>query len=197
MIITAVVKQRNGSYDIFVDGEKVEKLDAVVLAQNKNIKVGAEINPEELERIKKTSGENFAFESALKYLSRNIRTESEVRSKLLSLGYLDQDAESALTKLKEYGYVNDESYAKAYVSTYGRNRGRIRLSFELAQKGVDKSIIENALPEDDKITATIMAKNKRQKYTDREKMLRYLMSRGYEYDVAREVAQEVLESEDD
>lgn len=191
MQITAIVKQKNGSYDIYVDGEKVEKLDAVVLAANRNIKVGAEISAESLENIKKTSGANFAFEAGIKYISRNMRTESEVRERLLSLGYSEEDTESAIRKLKEYGYVSDEAYAKAYVATYGRNRGKIRLSFELANKGVDKAVISACLPEDDRASARVMAEGKVKKYPQRDKMIRYLMSRGYEYEVAREVAKEV------
>ncbi|MBQ2715110.1 MAG: regulatory protein RecX [Clostridia bacterium] len=193
MQITAIVKQKNGSYDIYVDGEKVEKLDALVLAANRNIKVGAEISSNTLEDIKKTSGANFAFDAGIKYISRNMHTESEVREKLLTLGYSPDDTESAIDRLKDYGYVSDEAYCKAYVATYGRNRGKIRLSFELANKGIDKEIISQNLPEDDRISAKIMAESKIKKYTDREKMIRYLMGRGYEYDVAREVASEVLE----
>ena len=196
MQITAIVKQKNGSYDVYVDGEKTERLDAVVLASNKGIKVGAEITPDELEKIKRESGENFAFDAGIKYISRNMRTESEVRTKLLSLGYSETNAEYAIDKLKSYGYVNDLSYAKAYVSTYGKNRGRIRLSFELANKGVDREIIESALPSDDSVTALILAQNKANKYTDREKMTRYLLGRGYEYDVARAVAREVIDDND-
>ena len=196
MQITAIVKQKNGSYDVYVDGEKTERLDAVVLASNKGIKVGAEITPDELEKIKRESGENFAFDAGIKYISRNMRTESEVRTKLLSLGYSETNAEYAIDKLKSYGYVNDLSYAKAYVSTYGKNRGRIRLSFELANKGVDREIIESALPDDDSVTALILAQNKANKYTDREKMTRYLLGRGYEYDVARAVAREVINDND-
>ena len=37
---------------------------------------------EELDEIKKTSGENFAFDTAIRFLARNMRTESEIRKKL-------------------------------------------------------------------------------------------------------------------
>ena len=40
MQITAVTKQKNGSYDIYVDGEKYQRLDGVVLASFRKIKVG-------------------------------------------------------------------------------------------------------------------------------------------------------------
>ena len=70
------------------------------------------------------------------------------------------------------------------------------MSFELANKGVDREIIESALPSDDSVTALILAQNKANKYTDREKMTRYLLGRGYEYDVARAVAREVIDDND-
>lgn len=197
MQITAIVKQKNGSYDIFVDGERVEKLDALVLAANRNIKVGAEISADTLKNIKKESGANFAFEAGLKYISRNMRTVSQVREKLLSLGYSEEDTESAIEKMQGYGYLSDTSYAKAYVSTYGRNRGKIRLSFELAQKGIDKEIISECLPDDDGISARVMAENKLKKYPTRDKMIRYLMSRGYEYDLSRQIAGELCKGEND
>lgn len=192
MRITAVTKQKNGSYDIYVDGEKVERLDAVVLASFRKIKVGEEITSEELESIKKTSGSNFAFDAAVRFLARNMRTESEIRSKLEDKGYSEDDTEGAIEKLRSYGYLNDVAYARAYVNTYGKDRGRLRLAYELGSKGIDKSIIEEVLPENEVETAKILADKKVKKYPEKEKMIRYLMSRGFDYDTAKTATSEVL-----
>lgn len=192
MRITAVTKQKNGSYDIYVDGEKVERLDAVVLASFRKIKVGEEITEEELDEIKKTSGSNFAFDAAIRFLARNMRTESEIRSKLEDKGYSEEDAEGAIEKLRSYGYLNDSAYARAYVATYGKDRGKLRLAYELGTKGIDKSIIDEVLPDDEMERAKILAEKKIKKYPEKEKMVRYLMSRGYEYETAKNVANDVL-----
>ncbi len=198
MRITAVTKQKNGSYDIYVDGEKVERLDAVVLASFRKIKVGEEITEQELEEIKKTSGTNFAFDTAIRFLARNMRTESEIRAKLEDKGYSPEDAESAVEKLRSYGYLNDSAYAGAYVRTYGKDRGKLRLIYELGAKGIDKAIIDEALPESEEENAKALAEKKIKKYPEKEKMIRYLMSRGFEYETSKRVALEVLgESHDE
>ncbi len=193
MRITAVTKQKNGSYDIYVDGEKFERLDSVVLASYRKIKVGEEITAEEIEAIRRQSGVNFAFDSAIRQISRSLKSESEVRQKLEEKGYTEEEAEGAILKLRSYGYINDMAYAHAYVSTYGKDRGKLRLSYELSAKGVSKDIIDEVLPENEEDIARALCEKKAKKYTEKEKMVRYLMSRGFEYDVAKKVSGEVLE----
>ena len=192
MRITAVTKQKNGSYDIYVDGERVERLDALVLASFRRIKVGEEITEQELEEIKKTSGLSFAFDAAVRFLARNMRTESEIRSRLEDKGYSQEDTDGAIEKLRSYGYLNDRAYARAYVNTYGKDRGKLRLAYELGSKGIDKSIIDEVLPESEVENAKILADKKAKKYPEKEKMIRYLMSRGFDYDTARIAANEAL-----
>ena len=197
MRITAVIKQKNGSYDVYVDGEKVERLDGVVLASFRRIKVGEEITREELDDIKKASGTNFAFDTAIRFLSRNMRTESEIRQKLEDKGYSSEDADSAVEKLRSYGYLNDSAYANAYVRTYGKDRGKLRLRYELGAKGIDGKVIEEALPENEEQIARSLAQKKSKKYPEKEKMVRFLMSRGFEYETSSKVAREIAEGNTD
>lgn len=192
MQITAVTKQKNGSYDIYVDGEKYQRLDGVVLASFRKIKVGEEITKEELDELLSKSGVNFAFDSAIKQISRSIKSESEIRAKLEQKGYTEQDINGAIEKLRSYGYVNDTAYAHAYVSTYGKDRGKLRLVYELSAKGIDKSIIEEVLPDTEEENARTLAQKKVKKYTEKEKMIRYLMGRGFEFELSKKVAGEVL-----
>ena len=193
MRITAVTKQKNGSYDIYVDGEKYQRLDSVVLASYRKIKVGEEITKEELDDILSRSGVNFAFDSAIKQISRSLKSESEIRKKLEEKGYTESQAQGAIDKLKSYGYINDLAYAHAYINTYGKDRGKLRLIYELGAKGIDKDIIDQVLPDDEEENARNLAVKKVKKYVEKEKMIRYLMSRGFEYELARRVSGEVLE----
>ncbi len=199
MRITAVMKQKNGSYDVYVDGEKVERLDGVVLASFRKIKVGEEITEEELENIKKASGTNFAFDTAIRFLSRTMRTESEIREKLEAKGYSPEDAESAVSKLRSYGYLNDFAYANAYVRTYGKDRGKLRLRYELSSKGIEGEIIDQVLPDSEEENACALARKKVKKYPEKEKMIRYLMSRGFEYETSakafNKISGEITEDE--
>ncbi len=196
MRITAVTKQKNGSYDVYVDGEKYQRLDGVVLASYRKIKVGEEITKEELDDIRERSGVNFAFDSAIKQISRSLKSESEIRTKLEEKGYTEEEANGAIEKLRSYGYVNDRAYAHAYVSTYGKDRGKLRLTYELGAKGIDKEIIDEVLPEDDTESAKALALKKCKKYTEKEKLVRYLMGRGFAFDTAKKVSGEVLDEID-
>lgn len=193
MRITAVTKQKNGSYDIYVDGEKYQRLDGVVLASHRKIKVGEEITKAELDDIRNTSGINFAFDTAIRQISRSLKSESEVRNKLEEKGYTEEEAEGAIQKLRSYGYVNDRAYAHAYVSTYSKDRGKLRLTYELSAKGISKEIIDDVLPESEEENAKQLALKKCKKYTEKEKLIRYLMGRGFDFDTSKKVSGEVLD----
>ena len=67
------------------------------------------------------------------------------------------------------------------------------LIYELGAKGIDKDIIDQVLPDDEEENARNLAIKKVKKYVEKEKMIRYLMSRGFEYELAKRVSGEVLE----
>ena len=192
MLITSIVKQKADRYEVYVDGEYYGVLDGVVLASHR-LRVGLEVEERVLSEIKIESGTSFAFLDGIKYLSRSRHTENEVRSKLTSKGYDCQSIEGALKKLSEYGYVDDEAYAKAYVSINGATKGKNRLRYELALKGISREVIDGSLPDDEYDCAYVLAKKKKSKYDSSEKLVRFLLSRGYDYDVARRVANQLEE----
>ena len=192
MLITSITKQKADRYEVYVDGEYYGVLDGVVLAGHR-LKVGLEIDERVLSEIKRESGISFAFLDGIKYLSRARHTENEVRSKLASKGYEGEWIEGALKKLSEYGYVDDEAYARAYVSVYSSSRGKNRLRYELSLKGVKRDVIDGVLPDDEYHSAYLLAEKKKARYDSTEKLIRYLLSRGFEYEVARRVANEMEE----
>ena len=195
MLITSITKQKGDRYVLYVDGENYATVDGVVLLTHR-LKVGSEVAESVLLQLKEESGANFAFLDAVKYLSRSRHTESEVRGKLSSKGYGDKEIDVAIKKLIEYGYVDDEAYAKAYVLTYGATRGKNRLRYEMSLKGVKKEYIDEALPEDEYLSAYKLAEKKRSRYSDREKLIRYLIGRGYDWEVSRRVVEQ-LEGDDE
>lgn len=192
MQITSITKLKADKYEIFVDGELYAVLDGVVLLSNR-LKVGMEIEDRKLLQIKCESDQNLAFNEGIKYLSRARKTESEVRQKLLQKGYEECAIDGAITKLISYGYVDDEAYARAYVSIYQSTRGKNRLRYELSLKGISRGVIESALPEDEYQSAYKLAEKKISKYGDREKLIKYLISRGYEYELSRRVVGDLEE----
>ena len=150
-----------------------------------------------------------ALEKATAYLNIRPRTEKEVIDYLLRKGYEPDESESAASQLKQYGYIDDLAYAKLYFE-YGfeKGRGRDRITRELASKGVDRDVIDQAYSELDQapdeyemalaIAAQIVQEsggvNEDMSYTERRKLqakiVRRLASRGFSGSVCYNAARE-------
>lgn len=89
-----------------------------------------------------------ALEKATAYLNRQPHTEKEVKEYLLRKGYEAGEADDAVTRLREYGYLDDEAYSKLYFE-YGfeKGRGKDRIIRELSAKGVSREVIDQAYEE--------------------------------------------------
>ena len=147
MIVTGIKKIGKGQrYYLVLDEAQKFVIEAEILAKNK-IKTGDEIDENYLQKILLENGDLYAFDRALTYLEKNMKTEKGIREYLKQKGFLDESIEKAVEKLIEYGYINDEVYAENYIRTYGNKKGKKKLKFELLSKGVSVQIIEEKLEE--------------------------------------------------
>ncbi|MGH7866376.1 MAG: regulatory protein RecX [Candidatus Dormibacteraceae bacterium] len=89
--------------------------------------------------------EGSAFKSAFHYLGRRDHSVAELRAKLRRKGYPMAEVDSAIDRLLERGYLNDETYATALIVRRSTTRGRIAIAAELATKGVSRELIEEQL----------------------------------------------------
>lgn len=86
-----------------------------------------------------------AFDTAAYYLSFKARTSKELTDKLLQRGYEEEQIDEAISKLKDYGYVNDYEYAMSYIRGNSRRKGTKLIAMELSGKGIDKDMFLEAL----------------------------------------------------
>jgi regulatory protein len=89
------------------------------------------------------------LDAAARFLEARPRSEAEVRSKLLRLGYRSDLVDGAVTRLVELGYLDDDTFARSWVDSRDRSspRGEHALRLELARKGVAREIIDEVLGE--------------------------------------------------
>ena len=86
-----------------------------------------------------------AFDTAADFIGLRPRTVAETRKKLKEKGYEDDEIESAIASMIDYKYLDDYSYCTSYFRyAYSKQRGRRRIVRELAEKGVDRELIETA-----------------------------------------------------
>jgi len=151
-----------------------------------------------------------AYELALKYLEKRERTEKEVYDKLTGAGYSEASAKQVLGRLREAGYVNDQSYAERYMESLAKKgRGRLRITAEMRRKGLEGDLIRNTL-EDGELASDELERAKEMarqalkaipEGTDKRKALakvnRRLVTLGYTYSTIGEAmsAMRVFEEE--
>ncbi len=91
------------------------------------------------------------LEAAARYLEARPRSTAEVRRRLTTMGFQGPLVEGAVTRLTEMGYLDDEAFARAWVTSRdrARPRGGHALRRELQLKGVEREIVETVLEERD------------------------------------------------
>lgn len=140
-----------------------------------------EFNPE-LEAAKKR---------AFRILERMPRTVKQLREKLQKdQKYSDEIIETVIVYLKEYNYLDDMQFSVDYINGRKNNKGLKVLLYELRNKGVSEDIIEEVKEvfsdiETDAVIRRLISKKGIDPNTEdrkqREKLYRFLLSRGFSY----------------
>ena len=179
---------------VYLDGEYYCGLD-LVTALKYRLKVGEFIEEERLVEIQYTSEMQACFDKALTFISSSVKTEKQIKDKLKKLGYLDEIIDSTLEKLKGYGYVDDGDFARRFTTTYKGVKGKKLIKLELKKKGVSDVDAENAVSEIQSQQETVdklaekYLKNKEKDKKNILKCYKYLLSKGFDYDEAKQAVE--------
>jgi regulatory protein len=89
------------------------------------------------------------LEAAARFLEARARSIGEVRRRLTSAGYRSELIEEAIVRLTELGVLDDAAFARAWLESRdrARPRGERALSEELRVRGVERTVIAEALDE--------------------------------------------------
>lgn len=89
------------------------------------------------------------MESAAAFLAVRPRSVAETRRRLRQLGYGAEVVEEVLGRMLELEFLDDASFARAWVESRdrARPRGEMALRRELALKGIDRALVDEVLGE--------------------------------------------------
>ena len=89
------------------------------------------------------------LEAAARFLEARARSVAEVRRRLGTAGYRPDLIDGAIVRLTELGMLDDATFARAWIESRdrARPRGERALADELRIKGVDRTLITEALDE--------------------------------------------------
>ena len=178
---------------IYLDTEEIMDISPLI-RQKYDLKVN-----DSIERFYDEISYEASLEKGIFLISLKDRTKKEVRLKLEEKFWNKDAVLKAIEKLEEFGYLNDLNYAISYIEskTYGKNR----ISYNLFQKGIDRSTVEKAyltLDEekeeniDDVKLEKLIDKNSRKinisnsrdekKLKEEQKLIQYLARQGFSLD---------------
>jgi regulatory protein len=203
--ITALVAQkRNKSrVNVFIDGEFAFGLSAINAVA---LRKGQRLTPGDVERLEREDAAEVAHERALNFLSYRPRSEWEVRDRLKKNAKGDFPPEildEVVTRLENVGLLDDGEFARYWVSNRDqfKPRSKFALRHELRGKRVSDADIESALADYDEEDAALRAAQKRasrlaglDRQTFNKRLGDFLARRGFNYEVSREVIEQVWDS---
>lgn len=148
----------------------------------------------------KESENMIALNTAMKYISSKVKSTKQITDYLYQKGYHKVAVDYATEKLTEYGVLNDKYFVESYVNS-NKNWSKNKLKQKLFEVGVKKELVEEKLNDfDDYVgcfkSAEKFIRNKNIKEI-RDKLLRHLASKGYNFDTINRVLRELKGEEDD
>jgi regulatory protein len=148
-----------------------------------------------MEDISKEQEYDKFFNATLRYITRSMKTEFEVKKYLERKKASRKDIAKIISKLKEYKYIDDVEYAKYFAQIKVRSgMGSFAISYELHKRGVDKDTSKKVLAEvfedvDEREMAKEIALKKAEKlvnYDAKKKLSRissFLRRKGFSEDI--------------
>lgn len=204
LVITKIGRQKNNKerYNIYINEEYSFAVDEATLIKF-GLQKGKILEQHEIDDIVYEDEIAKAFNKALGFLSFQMRSEHEVRQKLLQAEFGAAVVEEAIRKLERLGFLNDESYSKALVETRKRTakKGPAAIRQDLIKKGIDKGLQEQVLgefshSEQVELASELAAKQVRASAGKtptqvKQKTQDLLLRKGYSYSVVNEVLEQI------
>lgn len=185
-----------GRYNVYVDGKYSLSLDEVQLISEK-IKVGLEIDENQLTILQNESQFGKNYTRALELISRRPRSLREMSDYARRKKWEEDMKEKVLTRLTEKGYIDDRKFAQFWLNSRVGSKKPIskrKLTAELLQKGVEKNIIDSVLQhyseEEEYSALLLLVEKKKNKYSDTKKFTAFLVSKGYGFDMVKKALAE-------
>ncbi len=199
-VITKITTQQKNKdrFNIFMDYGKGEEyafsVDSDVLIRFQ-LKKGLEIDDFSIIEIQFQDDIRKAFNLAVNFLARRMRSEKEIRDYLIQKEVEEPIINEVLHKLAAHRYINDEEYAFSFVRTQMNttDKGPDLIRMELKDRGINEAIIKHAMaeyPKEDQVEKAIKVTEKLIKKSSKEsqriakqKAEQFLLRKGYPFEV--------------
>lgn len=196
MEIKNIKKLKSGKYKIEIDDTKITTYDDVII--NNNLLYKKNIDNKLLENINIETSYYDIYNKVIKYISIKLRSKKEILEYLNKNKVEENDKNKIIKDLTNAGLLNDENFAKAFISDkiYLSNDGRLKIKKELLEHNINEDIIDKYLYSyeesifEEKLSKLMTKKIKTSKYNGyllKQKLFYEFNNLGYENDIITKV----------
>lgn len=188
MRIESLKLKSSRNSNIFIvtaEGEEfVFHCDAIVKF---GISSNSEIDTATFNKAREESDYIICLNTANNYLGANLKTRKQLKDYLVKKSFDKKIIDKVLNKLDEYGVINDKTFANAFISSNQNKFSKRVMQQKLISKGIKKEEFEENLTEfnDRELCvnfATKFMKNKIMDDKTKEKLIRHLQYKGFNFD---------------
>lgn len=208
MQIIKVSKKGKNDVTIHFDNASILFL-AVEVFLKSGLRKGDEISDDRFSALIEQNKLFHIKQRAFRLLGRRQHSSSELRRKLWQKDYEQRLIDEVIDELTKNGYIDDKEFIRAFVAekSKSKNWSSKKIKSELFKRGVASKLIDeifNNLPkEDDYENAKRLANKKYELLLKRNlkpkelrnKLSTYLFSKGFDYEIIKEVSNKLLKSE--
>ena len=205
MRVFKVVKKGKNDVTIQLDDDKYLILKLEVFLKS-GLKKGDEISEDRFSFLIEQNKLFYIKQKAFRLLGRRQHSSSELRRKLWNKDYEQKLIDEVIEDLSKNGYIDDTEFIRVFVAEKSKtkNWSRKRIKSELIKRGLDSKLIDKILSEQysesDFDNASTVAKKKVEVLTKRNlekkelrtKLSTYLFSKGFDYEVIKDVVNQIL-----
>jgi len=197
-------KQR---YHIYVEDSFAFSVHEDILVKY-NLFKGTQIDEVFFQEVVLAEEKHKAYLTALRYLGIRPRTSSQLHTYLLEKGFSPSIAEEVCLSCKEQRYLDDQVFARQWVDERLRIKPRssYMLRMELQQRGIEKSIIEEAVSavtrEEELAAARALVEKKLRRLSgqpnpdEERKLLSMLQRKGFSHSLVQQIRGEIRQRMD-
>ena len=208
MQITRIVQKGKNDVTIHFDNDSMLFLAVEVFIKS-GLKKGDDISEDRFSFLIEQNKLFHIRQRAFRLLGRRQHASFELSRKLWNKDYEQKLIDEVIDDLQKKGYLNDIEFIRAFVAEKSKtkNWSTKKIKSELLKRGIDLKLIdrmlngqtvesdfENAMKLANKKYEVLLKRNLERKDL-RNKLSTYLFSKGFEYDLIKEVCRKLLNDE--
>ncbi len=211
MIIERIAKKDNETVIIYLDNSEKLFLSYEVLLKS-GLRKGSEISEDRFDFLVLQNRKYHIRQKAISFLAKRIHSKRELEIKLRKKNYEKELIDDVLNELLAKGLIDDAAFANQFTDEKINRKkwGLLKVKSELFKKGIAAEVVEDVLKEysdsENQISnalslaekkLNIILKRESDKKKLKQKIIAYLVSRGFSYNVALETIQKLITDSDD